>query len=47
VKELLGYVFSPTEGGRHRSLPRAPANGLAPILLAAADEMSLRLRRAA
>jgi len=40
VKELLGYVFLATEGGRH-ALYRGSGNGLAPIPACCADEMSL------
>jgi PAS domain S-box-containing protein len=40
VKELLGYVFSPLREG-DIALYRGSGNGLAPILLAAAEETSL------
>ena len=40
MKELLGYVFSPLREG-DIALYRGSGNGLAPILLAAAEETSL------
>jgi hypothetical protein len=40
VKKLSGYVFSPLRGG-DLALYRGSGNGLAPILLVAAEETSL------
>jgi hypothetical protein len=40
VNELLGYVFSPLREG-DIALYRGSGNGLAPILLVAAEETSL------